>query len=1095
MTFETRYAKLNDNQRRAVDTVYGPLLVVAGPGTGKTELLSMRAAQILRQTDTLPSNILCLTFTDSGAANMRSRLRDIIGEDAYKVAIHTFHSFGTDIIARHRDYFFRGADMKPMDELTQHQTMQQLFNELVWDSPLATKYGDEFTYLRDAMSVISEFKQSGLNPNELRQIADDNERIMAEITPRISELFAGRISKSILPQFAALAEYAAEMSQQALPSAITSYAKVITLSLAHAAQHAIADNSTKPITAWKNQWCAKQPDGATTLKDALALEKFRATIDLYERYNAALHEAKRFDYDDMILSVLQACDTHPDLRATLQEQYQFIMIDEFQDTNLAQLRLLFQLTGQGSEPNVMAVGDDDQAIFSFQGADIGNIQRFREQYDNPPIIVLTDNYRSASAVLTASRAVITQGVERLERTVEGLSKQLTPHAPDTGAAVSLRQYATPPEEQAGVAKQIAALIADGTPAEAIAVLARRHYELIELLPYLAKEGIAVNYERHDDALAQPVVKALEVTARAVQAIANSDHDAANAYLPELVAQPAFHFAPEDIWRLSLQAYRNRQSWLETMLAMPVFTPLAQWLLARAAATQTTPLEQQIDALLGLTDATDGVPTLSGYFFSAERLAAQPDAYLSALEALRTIRDALRSHYDTDAPALKDFLQFIDLHRTMHARLSVNRLRADTTTGAVHLMTAHKSKGLEFPHVFIIGATDAGWGEKARGKSRLISYPANLPLAPAGANYDERLRLFFVAMTRAKTTLSISYAATNHNAKDTLIASFLSTDDAAAALTDITPIEASGLDIQTATALLETDWRARLTAPITTDLRAVLAPTLERYKLSATHLNNFLDVSRGGPQSFLLNNLLRFPQAKSPSAGYGTAIHAALQFTHDSLRADGTLPPRQATLDYFTRQLTAQHLSADDLAALTDKGHATLNAFLDARQDSFEQSQLTEVNFSAQNVVLGEARLTGALDLADIDTTAKTIFVTDYKTGKPSPSWKGSTDSEKIKLHKYRQQLLFYQLLIKQSRDYSNYAFTGGRLQFVEPHPRTGEILALEEQFSDEKLAEFARLIDAVWRRIMTLDLPDISGYSADYKGMLAFEADLLHDVA
>ena len=96
MDFNTRYAKLNDNQRQAVDYIHGSLLVIAGPGTGKTELLSMRTAQILKQTDTLPNSILCLTFTESGATNMRQRLRQIIGEDAYKIAIHTFHSFGTE---------------------------------------------------------------------------------------------------------------------------------------------------------------------------------------------------------------------------------------------------------------------------------------------------------------------------------------------------------------------------------------------------------------------------------------------------------------------------------------------------------------------------------------------------------------------------------------------------------------------------------------------------------------------------------------------------------------------------------------------------------------------------------------------------------------------------------------------------------------------------------------------------------------------------------------------------------------------------------------------------------------------------------------
>ena len=135
MDFSTRYANLNANQRSAVDTIHGPLLVIAGPGTGKTELLSMRAAHILRQTDTLPSNILCLTFTDSGAVNMRQRLQQIIGEDAYKVAIHTFHSFGSEIINTNRQYFFRGADRQPTDELTQQQILQEIFEAMSWDNP------------------------------------------------------------------------------------------------------------------------------------------------------------------------------------------------------------------------------------------------------------------------------------------------------------------------------------------------------------------------------------------------------------------------------------------------------------------------------------------------------------------------------------------------------------------------------------------------------------------------------------------------------------------------------------------------------------------------------------------------------------------------------------------------------------------------------------------------------------------------------------------------------------------------------------------------------------------------------------------------
>jgi DNA helicase-2/ATP-dependent DNA helicase PcrA len=117
MSFHDRYTHLNAAQKRAVDTIEGPVMVVAGPGTGKTELLSVRVANILQKTDTLPENILCLTFTESGQAAMRERLVGIIGKDAYKVAIHTFHSFGSEVMAQNRDYFYRNALFQAADEL------------------------------------------------------------------------------------------------------------------------------------------------------------------------------------------------------------------------------------------------------------------------------------------------------------------------------------------------------------------------------------------------------------------------------------------------------------------------------------------------------------------------------------------------------------------------------------------------------------------------------------------------------------------------------------------------------------------------------------------------------------------------------------------------------------------------------------------------------------------------------------------------------------------------------------------------------------------------------------------------------------------
>jgi DNA helicase-2/ATP-dependent DNA helicase PcrA len=274
------------------------------------------------------------------------------------------------------------------------------------------------------------------------------------------------------------------------------------------------------------------------------------------------------------------------------------------------------------------------------------------------------------------------------------------------------------------------------------------------------------------------------------------------------------------------------------------------------------------------------------------------------------------------------------------------------------------------------------------------------------------------------------------------------------------------------------------------MQSLLQPTLQNYKLSVTHLNNFLDVTQGGPQSFLIGNLLRFPQAMGPNAAYGSAIHATLQRAHAHLAATKQQRPVEDILRDFDTNLQAQHLSKEDYEYFQQRGSDVLTAFLHQKYDSFTPNQKVELNFAGQQALIGEARLTGALDLVDLDMANKTMIVTDYKTGKPSLNWQGKTDFEKIKLHKYRQQLMFYKLMVERSRDYHDYNVAQGVLQFVEPTP-AGDITALDLSLNDDELAEFSQLIEVVWRHIMTLDLPVTDDYEQSYKGVLAFEQSLL----
>jgi len=493
MTFKERYAQLNKKQKKAVDTIDGPLLVVAGPGSGKTEILSLRVGNILEQTQVLASNILCLTFTESATVNMRKRLSGLIGSEAYRVAIHTFHNFCVEIIQRYPQYFYGGAFFSAADELAQVQIMEELFEKLPHDHPFSSYHPEQgYVYLRDVLAVIAHLKKAGLDPVEFEKILNHNKKSLEKIDAVISANLSDRLSKENLNKIGeavtGLLKLAEEDKKNFVSEFFSPISVVITESLKLAVDKAIEEGKMTPLSTWKAKWLRKNDTGESMLKDSTNLDKMLSLAQIYAKYREVMHGKGYYDFDDMILDVVTALKNNAGLRYEIQEQYQYVLVDEFQDTNDAQMRLLRYITDapvNEGRPNIMAVGDDDQAVYKFQGAELSNILNFKKLFKDVEIVTMTDNYRSTQDILDVASHIIRKGEERLEKLLPEIEKNLVASNPKLkkGNLVH-REFQTNAHEYHYISREIKKKIDAGEKPEEIAVIARKHKQLQALVPYL-----------------------------------------------------------------------------------------------------------------------------------------------------------------------------------------------------------------------------------------------------------------------------------------------------------------------------------------------------------------------------------------------------------------------------------------------------------------------------------------------------------------------------------------------------------------------------------------------------------------------------------
>ncbi len=964
--FESVLSGLNEKQKEAVDNTEGPVLVVAGPGTGKTQIIAARIGKIIQSTDTSPSSILCLTYTDAGTIAMRKRLTEFIGPLAYQVHIYTFHAFCNDVIQSNLSLFGKW-ELEPISDLENIQILYQLIDNLDTEHPLKRLKGDIYFETSRLDTLFQMMKREGWTVDRINQSA---EQFIKELPLNEEYIYKRGNSKA-------------------------GYEK------GDLKQHKIDEQVAK-------------------------MEELQVAAELFPVYESMLLKANRYDYADMILWVIKAFKENEDLIKTYQEQYLYFLVDEYQDTSGSQNELLHLLIDYWESPNVFVVGDDDQSIYEFQGARVKNIVDFYKRYEaHIKLITLTNNYRSTQEILDTSKLVIDHNEDRLVSKIEAVEKTLLSSNPKLQASSvkpQIIEYPNTAHEEADIVLQIDALHKKGVNLNEVAVIYYRHKQAADIIQLLEKRNVPYKVKKRINILELITIKQFVQILKYIQAEHELPQKGA-PYLFEIMHFNFIGFKPLDVAKIAAHCgnWRNKTTWRSAIQSSDVLKKigveeidkvvqfsnlLTEWTHAILNETLQSLIERIVNESGLLSNILNGkdkhfeLDVIKTFFsFVQEESAKNPNIKLS------------------------DMLQTIEQMESNYISLNVNK--SVYQEEGVEFVTAHSSKGLEFQHVFLIGCTKDMW-EKSRSGYRGYSLPDTLTNSVEENKIETSRRLFYVAMTRAKEHLSISYSVENVNGKGLERSQFVEEC-----------LENLNLDVTQKHVVENQLFELQAQMLTKTNKSLVLQPEkdfldnlLKNYALSVTHLNQYLKC----PVAFYYENILRVPGAKNQAMGFGSAVHHALQRLFEKMKAD----PQQVfpSIDdflkdfYFGLQKNAECFTPNEYKLSKALGDKVLPEYYDEYVNQW--NKICVVEYRVGNTEVNGIPIHGFLD--KIEFNGNDVNVIDYKTANPDgdsarkgilvPSDKNPNGGD------YWRQIIFYKILLD-NLPTKNWNMVSGEIDYIE----------------------------------------------------------------
>ena len=873
-------ADLTARQRKAVTHGDGPLLIVAGAGTGKTTVITRRIAWLIAEKRARPSEVLALTFTDRAAFEMLERVDRLVPYGHNDAQISTFHAFGDRLLREHA----LEAGLSDRSTVLSRAEQIILLREHLFELPL-DRYrplGDPTRFLSSLVTLISRLRDE-------------------DISPEAYEAAARRVAEA----------------------------------------------------------AAANPDDEPLAERAAAQLELSATYAAYERL---MRSTDRIDFGDQVSLALRLLREHPAVLAEERSRYRYTLVDEFQDTNHAQWEIVKLLAAEHG--NVTVVGDDDQSIYRFRGAALGNILGFREAYPKASSVVLVDNYRSRQGILDAAHRLIRHNdPDRLEAR-EGLDKRLKARSkfdrpqPEAGPIVLLG-FTTGSDEADAIADRIGASIRGGRRAGDHAILVRGNRDADPYLRALNMARIPWRFSGTAGLYRQPEVRVLISFLR----VLNDPDDSVSLY--DLATSEIFGLSPSDVTFALGRARRRRSSLaiaLRDAAEHPEDSPfgmraieVVQRLLASLEAHRSMSTERSCGELLYHFISSSGWLTRLGHEAretGEERLANVARFF----EIVRRQGTLLRD----------DRLPFLvaQLDTLIETGDDPSTSDAEPDAGdAVHVLTYHKAKGLEFPVVHLVALVpDRFPGRDRRDAFEIPDELARDPAPDADHHAAEERRLFYVGMTRAKEELVLSWAQDYGGRRSRGVSQFVTE---ALDLPPATPAEIVRPAI--AEQLARHEGSPRDQAPV------VPRPALgdRPLMLSYGQVHDYLDC----PARYRYGHVVRIPTPASHQMVYGKALHAAAQAYHRRQLAGRPMAEEElhAALDAAWESvgfLTREHEEARRAAA-----HEAVTRFWADQQRDPARPIGVEQEFT---VGFGRDRLRGRYDRVDRDDAGR-IVITDYKS--------------------------------------------------------------------------------------------------------------------